>query len=75
MGHKLRQIEGIRATSRHNLDKEFVEHGGIIGYKPIEERHIAIVYVSESRKNYWGINFDEISPLTEEYNEIRAVPL
>ena len=65
VGYKLRQNADIKATSKRNLDKEFLEHDGIIGYKSIKERHIAIIFISDSSKDYFNISYDEISPLIE----------
>ena len=69
VGYKLRQYDGIKATSKRKLDKYFIKHDGIVGYKTIKERHIALIFVSDSSKDYSNISYDEISPLIEYYDK------
>jgi hypothetical protein len=64
-----RHYLGIRATSKGNLDKEFHKHGGIVGYQPVKDRHVALVFISDSSKNYSDISYDEISPLIEDFKK------
>jgi len=66
---KLRQYVGIQKTSKKNLDKEFIKHGGIVGYQSIKEMHIALIFISDSRRDYSNICYDEVSPLIEDYDK------
>lgn len=66
----MRHFEGVKATRKYSLSKEFIESGGVIGYKPIEKRHIAIILVSDLCEDfsvYSKINKREILPLIEHY--------
>ena len=70
--YKYRNWEGIRNTTKKNLKEEFLKQGGIIGYKPIEESHIALIFISNSSKNYGDICYDEFSPFIEHYNKTKV---
>jgi len=69
--YKIRRCAGLRKTSKKILDLEFKDKGGIVGYQPITERHIALIFISDSSKNYGDISYKEIEPLIEHYDKYK----
>jgi hypothetical protein len=58
-------------TSKNKIDIKYKVFGGIVGYQPIEERHIAIIFPSDSRKNYPIIDKEETLLLFNYYRELK----
>ena len=43
-----------------------MKNGGIIGYKPFNKRHIALIFVSNSNDNYADVKFEDIEPIVKD---------
>jgi hypothetical protein len=54
-------------TNLYKLDKKFEEDNGIVGYKTIKEEHIAIIFPSDSSKNFKVTTDNEIEKLKKHY--------
>ena len=63
----IRTKYGEFVTSIYKFDKKFKICGGVIGYKNIKERHIAIIFPSDSGKNYKITNDNDILELENYY--------
>jgi len=67
--YNVRTRYGELITSIYKLDKKFKVHNGIINYADVKEKHIAIIFPSDSSKNYKVTTDNEILDLENHYLE------
>ena len=60
---EVRNRAGKKKTEKENLKEEFIKKGGIVGYKPVNNKHTAVIFINESGDNYADVNFDFIEPI------------
>jgi len=65
--YSIRTKYGELVTSIYKLDKKFKTCGGIIGYENVKEKHVAIIFPSDSSKNYKSTEDNDIVELKNYY--------
>jgi hypothetical protein len=66
---EIRTKYGELRTERKKFDENFKNLGGIIGYKAFKEDHVAIIWPSESNKNFPSLKNDGFPLLIEHYKK------
>lgn len=64
-----RNRSGKKYTEKRKLKEDFIKSGGIVGFQPVNENHVALIFVSDSEENYSDVDFEYIQPIINDCNE------